>query len=231
MVAAVGVRPAGAEGTAVPGFVDVHINGVAGVDFLSADVAGLRRAARAQAGAGVVAFQPTLVSSRADDYREPLAAAAEAAALTDGLPLVTGVHLEGPFLSPHWPGAHDLAHLRVDPRLARRLRPRAGAHDDPGARAARGNRADPFPARRGGGRLVRSFGRGRAPGPRRLRRRGRSSDPSAQRAPALPGAGPRARRRGARARRRDCAGDRGRRAPRPESAYGAFLAAGPASAW
>ena len=63
MVAAVGVRPAGAEGTAVPGFVDVHINGVAGVDFLSADVAGLRRAARAQAGAGVVAFQPTLVSS------------------------------------------------------------------------------------------------------------------------------------------------------------------------
>ena len=122
IVAAVGGRPAGPRGTAVPGFVDAHINGVAGVDFLSADVAGLRRAARAQASTGVVAFQPTLVSSRADDYREPLAAAAEAAATGDGLPLVTGVHLEGPFLSPHWPGAHDPAHLRpVDQRLARHL--------------------------------------------------------------------------------------------------------------
>ena len=50
IVAAVGGRPAGPAGTAVPGFVDAHINGVAGVDFLSADVAGLRRAARAQAG-------------------------------------------------------------------------------------------------------------------------------------------------------------------------------------
>jgi N-acetylglucosamine-6-phosphate deacetylase len=122
LVAAVGGRPAGPAGIAVPGFVDAHINGVAGVDFLSAGVAGLRRAARAQAATGVVAFQPTLVSSRADDYREPLEAAAEAAGLADGLPLVTGVHLEGPFLSPHWPGAHDPAHLRpVDPGLARRL--------------------------------------------------------------------------------------------------------------
>jgi len=34
-IAAVGVQPAGAEGIALPGFVDVHINGVAGVDFLT----------------------------------------------------------------------------------------------------------------------------------------------------------------------------------------------------
>jgi N-acetylglucosamine-6-phosphate deacetylase len=122
VVASVGSRPAGSEGTAVPGFVDAHINGVAGVNFLRADVAGLRQAARAQAGTGVVAFQPTLVSARADDYDEPLAAAAEAAGRADGLPLVTGVHLEGPFLSPHWAGAHDPAHLRpVDGGLARRL--------------------------------------------------------------------------------------------------------------
>jgi N-acetylglucosamine-6-phosphate deacetylase len=121
-VADVGVRPPGRAGMAVPGYVDAHINGVAGVDFLTAGVAGLRHAARALAATGVAAFQPTLVSSRADDYREPLAAAAEAVVLADGLPLVTGVHLEGPFLSPHWPGAHDPAHLRPPDRgLARRL--------------------------------------------------------------------------------------------------------------
>jgi N-acetylglucosamine-6-phosphate deacetylase len=122
MVAAVGVQPAGPAGTAVPGFVDVHINGVAGVDFLTAGVADYRRAAGALARTGVVAFQPTFVSSHLRAYAEPLAAAAEVAAAPEGSPFVTGVHLEGPFLSPIWPGAHDPAHLRTpDPSLADRL--------------------------------------------------------------------------------------------------------------
>jgi N-acetylglucosamine-6-phosphate deacetylase len=121
-VAEVGVRPAGPGGTAVPGFVDLHINGVAGVDFLTTDVEGYRRAATALASTGVVAFQPTFVSSRVDAYADPLAVAAEVAADHADLPLVTGVHLEGPFLSPLWPGAHDPVHLRApDPALAARL--------------------------------------------------------------------------------------------------------------
>jgi N-acetylglucosamine-6-phosphate deacetylase len=122
VIADVGVRPAGVAGTAVPGFVDAHINGVAGVDFLTTDFGGLRRAAEALAATGVVAFQPTLVSSRADAYREPLEVAGEVARLDAPIPRVTGVHLEGPFLSPHWAGAHDPAHLRPpDPSLAARL--------------------------------------------------------------------------------------------------------------
>jgi N-acetylglucosamine-6-phosphate deacetylase len=122
VVAAVGIRPAGGAGTAVPGYVDIHINGVAGVDFLTTDVAGLRHAAGALAATGVVAFQPTLVSSRADAYREPLEVAAEVSRQDDLFPRVIGVHLEGPFLSPHWAGAHDPAHLRPpDPALAARL--------------------------------------------------------------------------------------------------------------
>jgi N-acetylglucosamine-6-phosphate deacetylase len=122
LVAEVGVSPPGRGGTAVPGFVDAHINGVAGVDFLSSDVAGYREAAAALARTGVVAFQPTFVSSPIDAYADPLGAAAEAAADPAGLPLVTGVHLEGPFLSPLWAGAHDQAHLRApDPELAERL--------------------------------------------------------------------------------------------------------------
>jgi N-acetylglucosamine-6-phosphate deacetylase len=122
VVAGVGVRPGGAAGTAVPGYVDMHINGVAGVDFLTTDVAGFRRAAEVLAATGVVAFQPTLVSSRADAYREPLEVAAETARQDAALPRVLGVHLEGPFLSPHWAGAHDPAHFRPpDPALAARL--------------------------------------------------------------------------------------------------------------
>jgi N-acetylglucosamine-6-phosphate deacetylase len=122
VVATVGVRPAGPAGTAVPGFVDAHINGVAGIDFLTTDVVGYRRAGEALARTGVVAFQPTFVSSRVDAYAEPLAVACEVAAAHGGRPIVTGVHLEGPFLSPLWAGAHDPIHLRApEPALAERL--------------------------------------------------------------------------------------------------------------
>jgi N-acetylglucosamine-6-phosphate deacetylase len=124
MIARVGVSPAGSEGVAVPGFVDVHINGIAGVDFLTADAEAYRRAGEALARTGVVAYQPTFVSSDEAAYDEPLrvADAARAESASGGLPLVLGVHLEGPFLSPEWPGAHLPEHLRLpDLALADRL--------------------------------------------------------------------------------------------------------------
>ena len=80
VVARVGVSPAGSEGVAVPGFVDVHINGIAGVDFLTADPDAYRRAGEALARTGVVAYQPTFVSSDESAYGEPLGAAAAAIA-------------------------------------------------------------------------------------------------------------------------------------------------------
>jgi N-acetylglucosamine-6-phosphate deacetylase len=124
IVSRLGVSPAGSDGVAVPGFVDLHINGIAGIDFLTADPEAYRRAGEALARTGVVAYQPTFVSSEERAYEEPLRAA-DAARDDDaavGLPLVLGVHLEGPFLSPEWPGAHDPEHLRVpDPALAERL--------------------------------------------------------------------------------------------------------------
>jgi N-acetylglucosamine-6-phosphate deacetylase len=124
IVSRLGVSPAGSDGVAVPGFVDLHINGIAGIDFLTADPEAYRRAGEALARTGVVAYQPTFVSSEESAYEEPLRAA-DAARDDDaaaGLPLVLGVHLEGPFLSREWPGAHDPEHLRVpDPGLAERL--------------------------------------------------------------------------------------------------------------
>jgi N-acetylglucosamine-6-phosphate deacetylase len=124
MIAAVGVHPAGRAEVAVPGFVDPHINGFAGVDFFAATGDDYRRAAEALAATGVVAFQPTFVSAPAADYREPLAVAAAARErfAEAPLPRVLGVHLEGPFLDPRWAGAHDPAHLlSPDPELATEL--------------------------------------------------------------------------------------------------------------
>ena len=120
-MAEVGVAPAGTSGLAVPGFIDLQVNGFGGVDFLEADPGDYAVAGRALARGGVTAFQPTLISSPTDITTRALRAAAEAEA-ADGPVRLLGVHLEGPFLSPRWPGAHSPDHLREpDPALLAQL--------------------------------------------------------------------------------------------------------------
>src|ERR1700712_685337 len=92
------------SGVAVPGFLDLHINGLVGVDFLSTDLDGYRAAGVALAGHGVVGYLPTFITSPLEDYAPALAVAGEAAEQLVGIGArVLGVHLEGPYLSPHWP--------------------------------------------------------------------------------------------------------------------------------
>ena len=118
-IAAVGALPAAKSGLAIPGLVDLHVNGFAGVDFLRSDADGYRRAGAAMAATGVTAYLPTFVSSPVEALVEALETVA---ALPATGPRVLGVHLEGPFLSPRWPGAHDPANLRpADRALAERL--------------------------------------------------------------------------------------------------------------
>jgi N-acetylglucosamine-6-phosphate deacetylase len=112
-VEAVGLAGEG-SGLAVPGFVDVQVNGFAGVDFLPASTEDHLRAGEAIAATGVTAYLPTLITAPPDAYREALATLA---ALPDGGPRMLGAHLEGPFLSPSWPGAHPPHRLRL-PDLA-----------------------------------------------------------------------------------------------------------------
>lgn len=110
-IAAVGVAPAGAHDLAVPGMIDIQVNGFAGADFSTCDLDGYRAAATAMAATGVTAYQPTFICMPEQAYRPALAVAAAAQQL-DGLPRLLGVHLEGPFLSAARIGAHDLANTR-----------------------------------------------------------------------------------------------------------------------
>jgi N-acetylglucosamine-6-phosphate deacetylase len=108
-VEAVGVAGGAGSGLAVPGFIDVQVNGFAGIDFLPASTEEYRRAGEAMAATGITAYLPTLITAPPDAYREGLATLA---ALPEGGPRMLGAHLEGPFLSPSWPGAHPPHHLR-----------------------------------------------------------------------------------------------------------------------
>lgn len=115
-VAAVGapLPLGGGSGIAVPGFLDLHINGLVGVDFLSADEDGYARVSAALARTGVTGYLPTFITSPLADYAGALEVAGRAAAAgAEHGARALGVHLEGPYLSPRWPGAHDPRHLRA----------------------------------------------------------------------------------------------------------------------
>jgi N-acetylglucosamine-6-phosphate deacetylase len=112
-IADVALAKRSGRGLAVPGFVDLQVNGFAGVDFATADHDGYRRAGTAMLETGVTAFQPTFVTAPEADL---IAALQEIPAEQIG-PRILGAHLEGPFLSPSRLGAHPASAQR-DPDAA-----------------------------------------------------------------------------------------------------------------
>ena len=110
-----GPAPAGQQvrevaGWILPGFVDLQVNGGFGVDVTS-QPSRLPDLARALPRTGVTAFLPTVITSPIGKYPQILPALTRASTEAEGAqPL--GVHLEGPYLSPQRPGAHNPALLR-----------------------------------------------------------------------------------------------------------------------
>jgi N-acetylglucosamine-6-phosphate deacetylase len=116
-VRAIGLDGMG-RGIAAPGFVDLQVNGFAGVDFLAADTDGFSAAGEALLETGVTAYLPTLITSEEPDLVTAIAAVPER---LRG-PRILGVHLEGPFLSPARLGTHRRSARRdPDPALLERL--------------------------------------------------------------------------------------------------------------
>lgn len=109
--------PSGAEAIdaggliAVPGFIDLQVNGGGGINFNDdPSVSTIQRICAAHAHFGTTALLPTLITDRREARTEAIAAGK--AARTAGVPGFLGLHLEGPHLSAAKRGVHAVAYVR-----------------------------------------------------------------------------------------------------------------------
>lgn len=113
-----GAPPASGEhidlqgGYLVPGFIDVQVNGGGGVLFNNdTSVQALATIAQGHRKYGTTGLLPTLISDDAEVMQR--AVAATRAAITQGVPGVLGIHLEGPYIAPARKGTHNADKFRV----------------------------------------------------------------------------------------------------------------------
>ena len=109
-IAAIGTGLDGGEqidlaGTVLlPGFIDVHIHGAAGVDVMGATPEGIREVSKYLASQGVTAWVPTLVPGSDENYASVAAVVSECLHDREGA-RVLGLHYEGPFVNTAQCGA------------------------------------------------------------------------------------------------------------------------------
>ena len=109
-----GVRVELDGGTLAPGFIDIQVNGGAGILLNDKpDVEGIAAICAAHGRLGTTGLLPTLITDTAEATRATIEAGVAAAGSVPGF---LGLHLEGPHLDLRRKGAHD-------PRLIRPMTP------------------------------------------------------------------------------------------------------------
>ena len=95
----------------LPGFIDSQVNGGGGALFNdSPSVEAIRAIGSAHRKFGTTGFLPTLISADLDVVAKAIEAVQSA--LSEGVPGVLGIHIEGPFLNVERKGIHDPDKIR-----------------------------------------------------------------------------------------------------------------------
>jgi N-acetylglucosamine-6-phosphate deacetylase len=89
-----------------PGFIDVHVHGCSSYDVMDHDPDNLQIISSNLARTGVTSFLPTTMTLELSEIENTLLKIRKAKDLVDGAQIL-GCHLEGPFISKIFKGAHD----------------------------------------------------------------------------------------------------------------------------
>lgn len=99
-----------------PGFIDVQINGYAGVSFTDNDLTfeGIKKATEGLWSEGVTTYLPTIITADGETIRANLKTLSTALADKKLSKSIPGFFLEGPYISPidGFRGAHNAAYVR-----------------------------------------------------------------------------------------------------------------------
>ncbi|HTJ11305.1 MAG TPA: N-acetylglucosamine-6-phosphate deacetylase [Dinghuibacter sp.] len=95
-----------------PGFIDLHVHGGAGHDFMDNDVEGFLGIARFHARHGTTAMTPTTLSSGQQALLDTLTTYNRAAPLNRDGAQFLGVHIEGPYFAMTQKGAQDPRYIK-----------------------------------------------------------------------------------------------------------------------
>lgn len=94
----------------VPGFIDVHSHGGYGSDNMDANPKVIDEMTTKMLAEGITSYFPTTMTQSDENIEAALAGIKEAKALN---PMIQGIHLEGPFVSPEYKGAQPEEFMRV----------------------------------------------------------------------------------------------------------------------
>lgn len=95
-----------------PGFIEMHVHGGGGADFMDGTVDAFLTVAETHARYGTTALQPTILTSTKEQIIQSLALYEQAAARSIQGPRFLGVHIEGPYFAMKQRGAQDPRYIR-----------------------------------------------------------------------------------------------------------------------
>lgn len=95
-----------------PGFVDIHVHGGDGHDFMDGTVEAFLAIARLHARHGTTALLPTTLSGSREELEATLDAYERAASIAHNGAAFIGMHLEGPYFAMAQRGAQDPRYIR-----------------------------------------------------------------------------------------------------------------------
>ena len=103
----------------VPGFIDVHFHGSFGIDVMSADELDLKKLSSNLLKHGVTSYLATTLTDSLPVLNKALTRLSKyISTQTNEYAQMVGIHLEGPFISPKYPGAQDQKYI-IKPNLAK----------------------------------------------------------------------------------------------------------------